>query len=85
MISAVARHSVHQWPTAVETIELFSTTLVHGDRSRVVIPNRKIVGEILHNYGTTRQLDLKVGVAYGTELERALSYLNEIEHDEEAT
>ena len=36
----------------VHMIELFSTTLVHPDRSRVIIPNRKIVGEILHNYGT---------------------------------
>src|SRR5437667_12281136 len=34
----------------VEMIELFSTTLIHGDRSRVVIPNRRIVGEILQNY-----------------------------------
>ncbi len=55
----------------VSTIELFSTTLVHPDQSRVVIPNRKIVGEILHNHGTTRQLDLKVGVAYGTDLSKA--------------
>ena len=45
----------------VTAIELFSTTLLHSDRSRVVIPNRKIVGEILHNYGATRQLDLRVG------------------------
>ncbi|MEO8427716.1 MAG: mechanosensitive ion channel domain-containing protein [Verrucomicrobiota bacterium] len=62
----------------VELIELFSTTLVHGDRSRVVIPNRKIVGEILHNYGIIRQLDLKVGVAYGTDLSRALSIMREV-------
>ena len=56
----------------VATIELFSTTLLHPDRSRIVIPNRKIVGEILHNYGTIRQLDLRVDVAYATDLERAL-------------
>jgi small conductance mechanosensitive channel len=56
----------------VSSIELFSTTLVHFDRSRVVIPNRKIVGEILHNYGTIRQLDLRVDVAFATDLERAL-------------
>ena len=62
----------------VDTIELFATTLVHGDRSRVVIPNRKIVGEILHNYGTIRQVDLKVSVPYGTDLERALSLIREI-------
>src|SRR5215475_6102327 len=46
----------------VGTIELISTTLIHADRSRVVIPNRKIVGEILHNFGTTRQLSLAVSV-----------------------
>src|SRR5215813_7118479 len=45
----------------VHTIELFATTLVHPDQSRVIIPNRKIVGEILHNYGTVRQLELTVG------------------------
>src|SRR5262249_18655868 len=36
----------------VTTIELFSTTLAHPDRSRIIVPNRKIVGEILHNFGT---------------------------------
>jgi small conductance mechanosensitive channel len=57
----------------VITITVFSTTLLHADQSRVVIPNRKIVGEVLHNYGTTRQLDLRVAVAYATDLEVALS------------
>jgi small conductance mechanosensitive channel len=62
----------------VITIELVNTTLVHADRSLVVIPNRKIVGEILHNYGTTRQLSLTVGVAYETDLARALAVIEEI-------
>jgi len=44
-------------------ISLFSTVLGHPDLSRVVIPNRKIVGEILHNYGTLRQLALEIGIA----------------------
>jgi small conductance mechanosensitive channel len=62
----------------VVTVELFSTTLVQLDESRVVIPNHKIVGEILHNYGTIRQLQLKVGVAYNTNLEEALGLVKEI-------
>jgi small conductance mechanosensitive channel len=62
----------------VSVIELFSTTLVHPDRSRVVIPNRKISGEILHNYGTVRQHDIKVGVAYNTNLSAALGVINDI-------
>ena len=61
----------------VSTIELFSTTLAHPDQSRVVIPNRKIVGEIMHNYGIIRQLDLTVGVAYGTDLAKALATVRE--------
>ncbi len=52
----------------VETITLFNTTLGHIDQSRVVVPNRKIVGEILHNYGGIRQVEVTVGVAYETDL-----------------
>jgi len=62
----------------VETITLFQTTLSHPDRSRVVIPNRKIVGEILHNYGKIRQVDVIVGVAYDTELNQALKVIEEV-------
>jgi small conductance mechanosensitive channel len=62
----------------VAQIELLSTTLIHADRSRVVIPNRKIVGEIMHNYGTIRQLELNIGVAYGTNLGDALLLINQI-------
>ena len=42
-------------------MSLFTTTLGHYDRSKVVVPNRKIVGEILHNFGRIRQLNLAVG------------------------
>lgn len=62
----------------VRTISLFNTTLGHPDRSRVVIPNRKIVGEILHNYGQIRQLDIVVGVAYSVDLNQALAAINDI-------
>ena len=57
----------------VAVIELFSTTLRHADHSRIIIPNRKLVGEILHNYGTMRQLSLSVTVPHGTDLSAALS------------
>ena len=62
----------------VEMIELFTTTLLHADRSKVVVPNRKIVGEVLHNYGTIRQLDLSVGVAYGSNLPEAVATVRDI-------
>lgn len=62
----------------VENITLFNTTLTHPDLSLVVIPNRKIVGEILHNYGKIRQINITVGVAYDTDLDKALAALGEI-------
>jgi small conductance mechanosensitive channel len=62
----------------VETITLFSTTLSHPDRSYVVIPNRKIAGEILHNYGKTRQVSIVVGVSYDTDLRAALDVVSAI-------
>jgi small conductance mechanosensitive channel len=62
----------------VTDIDLFSTTLLHTDNSRVIVPNRKIVGEILHNYGNIRQLDLTAGVAYDVDLTMVLSTVNDI-------
>ncbi len=69
---------IHGVQGQVHAIELFSVILVHADRSRVVIPNRKIIGEILHNYGSIRQLDLSVGVAYSTDLNKALNAVNAV-------
>lgn len=62
----------------VVAVDLFNTTLVHLDLSRVVIPNRKIAGEILHNHGNLRQLHVVVGVAYDTDLNRAIATLHEV-------
>jgi len=62
----------------VQDIKLFSTILSHADKSKVVIPNRKIVGEILHNYGTIRQLNVVVGVAYNTDLNLALAAVQDV-------
>ncbi len=61
----------------VEEISIFNTTLVHTDRSRVVVPNRKIVGEILHNYGKIRQTRVSVAVAFEVDLVGALRTVRE--------
>lgn len=62
----------------VEEIDLFSTKLSHADYSVVVVPNRKIVGEILHNYGHIRQLNMSVAIARADDLERALIAIAEV-------
>ena len=62
----------------VSMITLSSTILAHPDHSRVIIPNRKIVGEILHNFGTMRQLHLAVHVPHHTDLNQALEACRQI-------
>ena len=59
-------------------IRLFSSTLGHADRSRIVIPNRMIVGEILHNYGHRRQLPIEVAVSYEAAVEKALQAVQDV-------
>ena len=65
----------------VANIELFSTVLTHPDRSRIIIPNRKIVGEVLHNYGTVRQVDMAVSVSYDTDMPQALQAIRDVMRD----
>lgn len=62
----------------VEMITLFSTRLTHSDQSRIIIPNRKVVGEILHNYGTIRQAEIAVRVAYDSNLPATLSAIRDL-------
>lgn len=62
----------------VEDITLFNTILSHTDASRVVIPNRKIVGEILHNFGHIRQVDISVNVGYDADLNGVFGTVQEI-------
>src|SRR5574337_1711701 len=62
----------------VVVIDIFTTTLMHADRSRVIIPNRKIVGEILHNFGTIRQLHLTIPVSPNANLDEALDQVRDV-------
>ena len=63
---------------AVAAITLFSTVLTHADRSRIVVPNRKVVGEILQNFGNIRQSEVLVGIAYDSDLPGALDAIREV-------
>jgi len=59
-------------------ISLSNTVLGHADLSRVVIPNRRIVGEILHNYGKIRQLAVEVTVSADANVAAALASIREV-------
>ena len=62
----------------VVAITLFNTVLRHADLSSVVVPNRKISGEILHNYGAIRQIELAVRVGYDADLDATARTVHEV-------
>ena len=57
---------------------IFTKPFRVGEYVEMVIPNRKIVGEILHNYGTTRQLHLLLTVPHGADLTAALTAATDV-------
>jgi small conductance mechanosensitive channel len=62
----------------VASIDLPSTVLLHADRSRVIVPNRKIVGEILHNFGVIRQINVSVAVTNPADVAAALGAIRDV-------
>ncbi len=61
----------------VEAVKMAYTTLVTEDGVRITIPNKHIVGEILHNSGGYRIVEGTVGISYGDDPEKALRTIRE--------
>lgn len=57
----------------VRELNMMATTLVTPDNKKLVIPNKVVWGATITNYNTLgeRRVDMKVGVAYGTDLAKA--------------
>ncbi len=57
----------------VKDIQLFSTILATPDNVKVYVPNAQVYGGTIHNYAgyETRRIDIPVGIAYGSSIERA--------------
>ena len=62
----------------VQSIDLTMTVLLTLEDARVIVPNRKIVGEIIYNYTGERRVTLHAQVGYGEDLERALQSVREV-------
>jgi small conductance mechanosensitive channel len=54
------------------------TVLRTLEDARVIIPNRRIVGEIIYNYTAERRVPLTISLAYGENLDDALQVINEV-------
>jgi small conductance mechanosensitive channel len=56
----------------VEEVKLGATTLTDEDGVKITIPNKHIVGEILHNSEEWRIVEEMVGISYGSNPEEAI-------------
>ncbi len=62
----------------VQRIDLTMTVLRTLEDARVIVPNRRIVGEIIHNYTGERRVPLSVHVAYDADLEKVVRTVEEV-------
>lgn len=67
-----------EWMGQVEDMTLARTIIKTIDGTRVVIPNKKIIGEVIHNYSDHKKLDIRVGVGYGTDVKRAVAVVKDV-------
>ncbi len=65
---------------SVQSIQIFTTTLITPDNKTIIIPNGKIGNDNIINYSTqaNRRVDLTVGVAYDADLKQVRSELEDI-------
>ncbi len=56
----------------VQDMTLPRTILKTVDGTMIVIPNKHIIGEIIHNFLDLKRVDIKVGVGYKSDVEKAI-------------
>lgn len=60
----------------VKEVHLAYTLLTNEDEELIIIPNKHIVGEILHNSHTDTIMELSVGVAYDSDTDAAMDAIS---------
>lgn len=60
----------------VDVIMLANTTLISEDGVKITIPNKHIIGEILHNSGEQRLVESTIGISYSDDPEKAVEVIN---------
>ncbi|OEU72885.1 MAG: mechanosensitive ion channel protein MscS [Desulfuromonadales bacterium C00003093] len=62
----------------VEEIRLAVTVLSTEDNEEITIPNKHIVGEVLHNSFANKVVETSVGISYDDDPEKAIGILQEV-------
>lgn len=61
----------------VTDIKLPRTEIRTLDGTTIVVPNKHIIGEIIHNNSDTKRLDLNVGVSYSSDVDKAIQIIKD--------
>lgn len=61
----------------VEEVSLARTTLVNADGEKVFIPNKHIVGEVIHNSKANKLVEAVVGISYADDPQKAIAAVKE--------
>ncbi|MFO7989070.1 MAG: mechanosensitive ion channel [Desulfotignum sp.] len=64
----------------VKDIQMFTTTLATPDNIMILVPNGKILNDVIKNISgyDTRRIDLVIGIGYGSNIEKAWQILEDI-------
>jgi small conductance mechanosensitive channel len=66
----------------VEDMTLARTLLITVDGDRIVVPNKHIIGEIIHNFSALKRVDITVGVSYSTDIDLAIKVIKNVVDDD---
>lgn len=63
---------------SVREMGVFTTVLTTPDNIKILVPNGKVFGDVIKNITAldTRRIDLVIGIAYGSSIERAIELMN---------
>ncbi|MFT5277999.1 MAG: small conductance mechanosensitive channel [Glaciecola sp.] len=59
----------------VDEVQLGYTILINEDSVRIQIPNRLVIGEILHNSNSNSLVELSIGVAYDSDTQQVIELI----------
>ena len=67
----------------VTDMTLARTQLKTLDGTVIFVPNKSIIGEVIHNYSQFKKLDLTIGVSYSSNVNKAINIVEEIVRSED--
>jgi len=69
----------------VKEIRLSHTLLINEDHEEIILPNRQVVGEVLHNSFQSTLVEGAVGIAYDSDVEAAINIIQVVLSNSEST